>query len=489
LCVAASGTTEAAVADVVATSSRRVRSRTTVLSSPPDANGLLNELLDRHRGDALALLFPGDVWAPDTVALLADALQPDGVAYADEDVMEAEGRHRAPRLKPGHSPDFLLATGYVGRPLAVGPAVSARLPRLDASGPAELEHELALAATAAARRVAHVAEVLCHRLRAPEHATDVAHVVRALHRAGENPTVRHDGRTYVVDRAVAHGTSVSIVIPFRDAPRFLRTCVESVDTTTRDLDRQFVLVDNGSIEPETTTLLEHLETRPDVVVVHDPRPFNWAALNNAGAASARGEVLVFLNNDIEAHQSGWLAALCAQARRTDVAAVGARLLYPDRRLQHCGLVVGLGGAAGHHLAGLADDAAGYLDMAIATREVSAVTGACLATRRDVFDRLGGFDEQLGVDLNDVDYCLRARAEGLRTLYEPRAELVHHESPSRGTAGGVGDIVDFVQRWKGYIGEGDSYYNAHLTRADASCALAGAEEEDAWNRWYSSLLNG
>ena len=196
--------------------------------------------------------------------------------------------------------------------------------------------------------------------------------------------------------------------------------------------------------------------------------------------------MVFLNNDIEAHRSGWLAALCAQALREDVGAAGARLLYPDRRLQHCGLVIGLTGAAGHVLGGLSEDEPGYLQMATVARECSAVTGACLATRRSVFEVLEGFDETLGVDLNDVDYCLRAAAIGLRTMYEPAAELIHHESPSRGTAGGVGDVIKFVDRWKGYISSGDRYYNQHLTRADPSCGLARPGEEDDWNRWYATL---
>src|SRR5208283_4649057 len=214
-----------------------------------------------------------------------------------------------------------------------------------------------------------------------------------------------------------------------------------------------------------------LDARADVRVLRDARPFNWAALNNAGARAARGDVLVFLNNDIEAHRPDWLPALCAQALRPDVGAVGARLLYPDRRVQHCGLVVGLTGAAGHPLAGLPEDAPGYLHMATVTRECSAVTGACLATRREVFDQLDGFDQTLGVDLNDVDFCLRAGVAGYRTVLEPASELIHYESPSRGTAGGVGDIVHFVDRWKDYITQGDRYFNAHLTRADPSCGLA------------------
>jgi GT2 family glycosyltransferase len=115
-----------------------------------------------------------------------------------------------------------------------------------------------------------------------------------------------------------------------------------------------------------------------------------------------------------------------------------------------------------------------------------VTGACLATRREVFDELGGFDESLGVYLNDIDYCLRAGTKGYRTVFEPGAELTHHESPSRGTAGGVGDIVRFIQRWREYITHGDRYFNPHLTRVDASCGLSRPDEQDTWNEWYSTV---
>jgi GT2 family glycosyltransferase len=149
----------------------------------------------------------------------------------------------------------------------------------------------------------------------------------------------------------------------------------------------------------------------------------------------------------------------------------------------------LGGAAGHPLAGLPGDESGYLHMAAATRECSAVTGACLTTRRDLFDELGGFDETLGVDLNDVDFCLRAAMKGFRTVYEPDAELIHYESPSRGTAGGVGDIVRFIERWKDYIERRDPYLNVHLTRADPSCRLADDHEEEQWNRWFSTTKAG
>jgi GT2 family glycosyltransferase len=280
---------------------------------------------------------------------------------------------------------------------------------------------------------------------------------------------------------------VSIVIPFRDQPRYLRTCLDSVQATSGE-DLEFVLVDNGSCEPETMTLLARVGALPAVKIIADSGPFNWARLSNAGARLASGKVLLFLNNDIEAFRQGWISTLVAHLLREDIGVVGARLLYPDRRVQHCGIVVGLNGAAGHPLVGLPESDSGYLGMARLRRECSAVTGACLATRREVFDQLGGFDESLGFDLNDVDFCLRSGAAGYRVLYAPEAELIHHESPSRGTAGATGDIVRFVDRWAEYISSGDPHLNPHLTRADSSCALADPDEKERWNQWFSELAS-
>jgi GT2 family glycosyltransferase len=477
---------------VRSSATRRVRRRIRIVAAPPGtaAGGLLQRGIAVNGGTAIALMFPGDLWAPDTVATLSDALTPRGVVYADEDRITAGGGHVEPRLKPDFSPDLLLGAAYVGRPLAVG---SDLLRGADFTGvDGWLEHECALLACDEANSVTHIAEVLCHRtgdepLRGGVH--DATPVRGALERRGDSGEVipGPGADTFRIVRRPGAGTTASIVIPFRDQPQFLRTCVDSVLATTQDVDVELVLIDNGSSEPETATLLDRLVEHPRVRLVADPRAFNWAQLNNAGARTARGEVLLFLNNDIEAHVAGWLAALCGHALRSDVAAVGARLLYPDGRVQHCGIVIGLGGAAGHPLAGLPASEAGYLSMAALTRECSAVTGACLATRRDVFDELGGFDESLGVDLNDVDYCLRSLQRGYRVLYEPAAELVHYESPSRGTAGGVGDIVNFIARWKDYIDRGDPYFNKHLTRADASCRLASADEAEAWRQWHSTLL--
>jgi GT2 family glycosyltransferase len=445
------------------------------------------------RGDDVALIFPGDVWSRDAVRRLSASLVEDGVAFADEDSLDTDARHVSPRLKPDFSPEFLLHADCVGRPLAMSAGVVSRLPAAAAGVREARDHDLALRACEVARSVRHIPEVLCHRRIPPcPVPTDAPggsdHVTAALARHGEVATVLPGRATGTVSirRAPNSDRTASVIIPFRDEPRFLRACIDSIDRTRSTITPEYILVDNGSVQPETMTLLERLADRSDVRVLRDDRAFNWAALNNAAAALATGDVLVFLNNDIEAVAPTWLDALCGQAERPTVGAVGARLLYPDHRLQHCGVVIGLGGAAGHLFVGLDETEPGYLAMAVTTRECSGVTGACLATRRETFESHGRFDESLGVDLNDIDYCLRVQHSGLRVLYEPMAELIHHESPSRGTAGDVRDIVHFIDRWKASILAGDPYLNPHLTRVDSSCALRGPGEEEWWQRWHAGL---
>ena len=449
---------------------------------------------------AFLLLDQHDRLAADAVALLASALADADVAYADDDEVDNEGSAQDPRLKPDWSPELCLSHSYVGHPVAYRRQSVAASGGIRALDDGDWEHDLLLRTTEHTSRVAHVSEVLCHRQTIPEASPrgviptgslpgDEA-VATALARRGIDASVRPGpvSGSWSVLRRVHGRPRVSTVIPFRDAAPLLRACVDSVTETTAEdgVDLELVLVDNGSTEPETLTLLDRLEARPGVVVRRDPRPFNWAALNNAAVDAARGDVLLFLNNDVEALQPGWLAALATQALRADVGAVGARLLYPGGRVQHAGVVLGLGGAAGHVLAGLPGDQPGYLGMAVLTRDCSAVTGACLATRRQVFESLEGFDEDLGLDVNDIDYCLRARERGLAAIYEPQAELVHHESPSRGTSGSPKDQLRFLERWQDMVVAGDPYLNRKLTRADCSAALRRSNEEKDWQEWRSTL---
>jgi len=443
------------------------------------------------RSPYVLLLGQHDGLAPDALALLVQRLAGGGTAYADEDRIDVAGRLSQPALKPDWSPELLLHTPYVGRPLLVRRRALEQAGGVRPLPGGDWEHDLLLR-LGEAGPMTHVAEVLYHRRVEPAVGRSVRAgpraVTEALNRRRERADVDYGPLpgTWRLRRTLASAPSVSVVIPFREGTGYLRACVDSLLATSAGVDLDVVLVDNGSVEPETASLVERLTEHPAVTVTVDPRPFNWAALNNAAVARARGDLLLFLNNDIEALRAGWLEALAAQALRPEVGVVGARLLYPDGRVQHAGVVLGLGGAAGHVLAGLPGDRPGYLGMAVLTRDVSAVTGACLMTRRDVFSELGGFDEALGLDLNDVDYCLRAREADYGVIYEPGAELLHYESPSRGTSGSVENIRRFVDRWESAITAGDPSLNSRLTRVESSCALQVSDEEGWWQRWRSTL---
>ncbi|MHB1582158.1 MAG: glycosyltransferase [Acidimicrobiales bacterium] len=443
--------------------------------------------LDTSTAPLIAFMGWQDQLAPDAVALLLQTAKDADLAYGDEDSLDPDGQLVDPMLKPDWSPELLLGSPYLGRPVVVRRALAEAAGGFRSMPDGSWEHDFMLRVTERASIVAHLREVVLHRgppTACPGGSTAVDEALRRRREPASVVAGRLE-RTWFVRRD-PEPTTVSVVVPFRDGPRFLRTCVDSVRATCSGLPVQLVLVDNGSEDPETITLIERLAGSFDVSVLRDPRPFNWAAINNAAVAAAAGEVLLFLNNDIEAGTPGWLQALLGQVQRPEVGVVGARLLYPGGSVQHAGIVVGLGGAAGHVFAGLPADEPGYLGMAVRTREVSAVTGACLATRRSVFEELGGFDEGLGLDLNDVDYCLRAQQAGYRVVYEPAAELVHYESPTRGTSGSAADIRCFVERWEGLLAAGDPFLNTALSRADPWCSLSRPGEEAEWDQWRSTL---
>src|SRR5262249_4264828 len=194
-------------------------------------------------------------------------------------------------------------------------------------------------------------------------------------------------------------------------------------------------------------------------------PFNFARMNNVAAEAAAGEHLLFLNDDTEVIRSDWLEAMLEHSQRPEVGAVGARLLFPNRTLQHAGVVIGIQGKAGHAFWGLPADSPGYYDQARVIRNYSAVTGACLMMRRAVFEELKGFDEQFAISYNDIDLCLRARERGYLVVYTPYAVLYHHQSASRGAYDAEKDRAYeelLRRRWKSLFEEGDPYYNRNLT---------------------------
>ena len=271
---------------------------------------------------------------------------------------------------------------------------------------------------------------------------------------------------------------VSIIIPTRDHAALLARCVDCVLNRTDYTPIELLIVDNDSRERRAARLLARLATDPRVRILPHPGPFNWSAMNNAAVREACGEIIVLLNNDTEVIDPAWLHEMITLVQRPEIGIVGARLLYPDGTLQHAGMTIGPGAITGHLCRGAARDDPGHGEMLRHARSVAAVTGACMAMRRAVFDAVGGLDaEHLAVTNNDLDLCLRVRAQGWRVVCTPRAELYHRDAASRGP-----DLSDeqlervqrerayLVQRW-GTLAEHDPYLNPNLATVNEQLVLA------------------
>jgi GT2 family glycosyltransferase len=467
-----------------------------------------NAALEIAQGRYVAFLDHDDELTPDALSSVADAIaaNPDAdVFYSDEDKIDAKGERFDPAFKPDWSPDLLMSFAYVCHLTVIRTELVRELGGLRREYDGSQDYDLSLRATERAREVVHIPKVLYHWRTLPgSAASDSAGTMAkpwayeagrraledALVRRGESGEVNADqvfpGR-YHVRRALKSNPLVSIIIPFRDEPALLATCARSLRADPGYDNYELVLVDNGSELPETETLLEQLSASDNVRIVRSPGPFNWPAINNEAAAACRGDVLLFANNDIEARVGRWLDALLGHALRPEVGAVGARLVYPDNAIQHAGVVIGLGGIAGHVLRGLPGDHPGYGSMAIATRNCSVVTGACMMTRREVFESVGGFDESLPVAFNDVDFCLKLRDRGYLIVYTPMAELVHHESRSRGHTDDLMESKLILRRWGRQIAQGDPYMNVNLSHWRYWCPLSTDQEDVRWKTYLKTSV--
>lgn len=418
--------------------------------------------------DALGLLRPGDRLWPDALSILARRLAgpdaPDCV-YADEEVA---GASLQPRLKPDWSPDLARVTGYTGRPALFSRTLIVRLADSPVGPPDGLA--FGLAATSAARTVAHVPRILCTTAPTPDDTAARAHALDG-HLIGAGSPARAEIRGGILDLhwpVPRPAPLASIVIPSRDRLDLIGRVTEGVLRGTDYPSIELVVVDNGSTDPAVLRFYETLRADSRVRIVPYPHSFNFSAMTNAGVRASHGQVLVLLNNDIAVLEPGWLSALVAQAVRPEVGAVGAKLLYEDGTLQHAGVVAGLGGRAGHILRRRPGDTPGHLGRLRVAHEVSGVTAACLAVERRKFDAAGGFDETtFAIDFNDVDFCLRLGALGLKTIWTPQATLSHLESVSRGRPKGEErrrferEADTFAARWRDVIRH-DPFYHPALS---------------------------
>ncbi len=477
----------------------------------PDATAmaeLLPAALQAAQTDRLIFLRAADRLAAIAPFRLAAAIaaRPDAdLIFGDEDQIDAQGRRFAPWFKPDYGDDLFLCQNGFGRAVVFRKATLQRIAAPETEDFDAAIYTMALRLVPGARHeplhcpgvLLHVggdpattpkARVL-HLPAAPRLAAVEDFVARRPSLAGatvEGPD--QHGNLRLRHPLPASPPLVSIVIPTRDRKDLLEQCVKSLDDKTAYRNIEIIIVDNDSREAETKAYFAALAERPNVRIVPAPGPFNYPRLINLGAAQAEGELLMTLNNDIEAIEPAWLDELVSQALRPDVGLVGCLLLYPDRSVQHAGVIIGLSGVAGHMYAEAPAGDPGYAGRILATQDLSAVTGACQIMRRDLYRRLGGLDEtRLAVAYNDIDFCLRVRAAGLRVIYTPHAPLLHRHSASRGSDVRPERLASFTwerdfmrTRWAEVI-QDDPFFNPNLSLSGKKGRLATAPRPRLYRR--------
>jgi tetratricopeptide (TPR) repeat protein/GT2 family glycosyltransferase len=471
----------------------QINSKIKMLPNPEPGNYAagINAALSLAGGEFFGLLDVGDSLTRDALYQVAALLNRYPLAdaiYGDEDKQTAGGELAEPYFKPDWSPESLMSRMYVGRfcvyrrDLVVSELMGLRIGFEGAE-----EYDLLLRLSEKSDKVYHVPTVLYHRLMAGIEssaiATNLTNVTNeagkvaleeAIARRGEPGRVEvvenHPG-FYRVRYEIKDYKRVSIIIPTRNLGDILDRCLESIFEKTTYPNYEVIVIDNGSDEPATKAIFkkwESLELHRFHLCELDI-PFNFAKLNNFAVEKASGDYLLFLNNDTEVITPDWIEAMVEYAQREKIGAVGPLLLYPDDTIQHAGVVIGLRSVADHSHRGFKPTDAGYHGQIISVNNYSAVTAACLMCRKEVFDFVGGLDEDLAVAFNDVDFCLKIAHKGYRNVYLPHVSLYHHESKSRGVED-TGEkqrrfqqeLQTMKRRWRNVIEE-DPCYNPHLSR--------------------------
>ena len=447
----------------------------------------LNVALAEARGEFVLFLDSEWLMSPQCLLNFAALLDRDplvDVLYSDHDNIDVTGRRFDPAFKPKWCPDSYFSGVFSIFPLVCRTDVVRSMNGFYREFDSCFEWDFGLRITETTERIERVPAVLFHRRRNEKEyllssvndtfEVSIAHLEGSLerrgHKASVNPVEGCPGK-FLIRYQCTDPERVSIIIPTRDSHRELDNCLESIFAKSKYMDFEIVLIDNNSRRPETTRVIEKWKRQKSEIfrVFSYEGAFNYSMVNNFGVENASGRYLLFLNDDTEIISVDWIEAMVEYAQQTSIGAVGALLLYPNGRVQHAGVVLGIGSCTGHVFRYFGEHDRGYCCRLQTVNNYSAVTGACLMCRREVFERAGGFDENLEVSFGDVDICLKLLELGYRNVYLPHVKLYHHESLSRGKDDTEEklrrtdqEIAYLRSRWRKYIDD-DPCYNPNLTR--------------------------
>lgn len=474
-----------------------------ILGENKGISGNTNAAMDMACGDYIVLADHDDTLTPDALFECAKRIaeNPDcDVLYSDEDKLDMDGGALFdPHFKPDFNIDLLCSVNYICHLFVVSHDLVARVGGFRHEFDGAQDYDFIFRCTEAANQICHIPKVLYHwRCHKDSTASNPESKLYAFD-AGARAIMAHYERIGVAAEKVEKGVDygiyhtvykiqgdplISIIIPNKDHHQDLDLCLRAITERAAYKNVEFIVVENNSTEQVTFDYYENIQKEfSNVRVVRWEREFNYSAINNFGVTFAKGEYLLFLNNDTELIEEHFLEEMLGLCQREDVGAVGARLLYQDDTIQHAGVVVGFGGIAGHTFIGLHRAENSYFHRAMSTQDYSAVTAACMMTKKPLFEAVGGFSEELAIAFNDIDYCMKVRAADKLVVYNPYALLYHYESKSRGledtpekVARFNREIRIFSEKWPEILKNGDPYYNPNLTLRKSNFALRDLKKE-------------
>ena len=480
LCIADGASKEPHVRNLLeAFSKREPRIKVEFLSENNGISGNLNEALSLASGEFVVLLDHDDTLSPfalfEIVKTVNETRDADFIYSDDDKISEGGTRRFEPHFKPDWSPDTLRSCNYITHLTVIRSDLLKKTGWFRPGYDGRQDYDIILRATEQAKNIVHIPKILYHWRISRNQTVDNASAKKALgahlSRIGLEGNVE-DGPllgTYRISYAIRSRPRVSIIIPNKNNVAILEKCVNSILYKSTYTNYEIIIVENNSVHEETFKLYDELKTRDSVKVITWENPFNYAAVNNFAVGYTKGEILLFLNNDIEVINADWLERMLELAIRKDIGAVGAKLYYPDKTIQHAGVIIGIGGIAGHSHKYFTKISNGYVGRLQIVQNLSAVTGACLMMRREVFEEAKGFDEEFLLALNDVDLCLKIREMGYLVVWTPYSELYHYESKTRGHNDTPAkkelyerEVRLFQKKWKGFLEKGDPYYSPNLT---------------------------